>query len=177
MDQNKIEKILKKSIRDLEINDSDLISIDEDSIVIEYIPEKIKYERKLHEVCINHRLAVYLDRHLREEAGNHYCVDIEYNRYYKNQKAVKTADFDSNVRPDIIVHKRMDRTAPQHLLVIEAKKDRVDQYDEKKIRALMKDERYQYLYGARIVYKDCKKIKIDFYYKIKDEIKNKKLFV
>lgn len=177
MDQDKIERILKKSIRDLKINDSDLISIDEDSVVIEYIPEKIKHERKLHEVCINHRLAVYLERHLSEEAENNYCVDIEYNRYYKNQKAVKTADFDFNVRPDIIVHKRMERTAPQHLLVIEAKKDQVDQNDERKIRALMKDERYQYLYGARIVYRDYKRIKIDFYYKIKDEIKNKKLIV
>ncbi len=70
MVQGKIERILKKSIRDLQENDSDLISIDEDSIVMEYIPEKDKYERKLHEFCINHRLAVYLERHLGEEAEN-----------------------------------------------------------------------------------------------------------
>lgn len=92
--------------------------------MLEYAFDLEKYERKLHEVCINHRFAHYIERLLPDYYPNDYKVDIEYNRYYKNKKYVDIAGDRRVVRPDIIIHTRAVRSEyPQHLLVIEAKKN------------------------------------------------------
>ncbi|MGN8037835.1 hypothetical protein ACTJJ0_22275 [Chitinophaga sp. 22321] len=111
--------------------------------------------RRLHEVTINHRFAYYLEKHLRNgpEEYNHYHVDIEYNRNYGELKNVQTVEGALNIRPDIIVHSRINETVnPQHLLAIEAKKDRITQRDIAKVTGLITDPRYSYVFGLTISY-------------------------
>ena len=176
MDQTIIESIIKRAICDLKRNDMDIVELDEESQVFEYLPDQEKLERKLHEVCINHRLAVYLEKYIKKIDPS-YHIDIEYNRYYKNKKHVDTKNYKGNVRPDIIVHKRMNSEGVQHLLIIEAKKDKTDSIDEEKIIAMMEDSKYGYKYGSRIRYNSIRDIKIDLYYWDDNEIKKRALTI
>lgn len=48
--------LMKRSINTFRTNDSDLINLPSESEVIENYLDKEKHGRKLHEVCINHRL-------------------------------------------------------------------------------------------------------------------------
>lgn len=71
-------------------------------------------------------------------------VDIEYNRYYR-KKQLNIEDETKIVQPDIIVHTRARQTEyPQHLLVIEAKKDKDCPNDVKVIKSFIQDIHYQY---------------------------------
>lgn len=54
-----IRELLSGSLCLLCQNDTDLVDLG-DSEVIEYALDVGKYERKLHEVCINHRFAHYI---------------------------------------------------------------------------------------------------------------------
>lgn len=169
MEKAKIENIIKNAVIDLKKNDIAIIELDEESTVLESIAGKKELERKLHEVCINHRLAVYIEKYVRE-VDSSYFVDIEYNRYYKNEKYVDTTYHQGNVRPDIVVHKRVTCDENQHLLVVEAKKEILNSIDESKIKALMKDPKYNYKYGARIKYGNIRDIHIDLYHKEENRI-------
>ena len=176
MDMTEMKEVLLEAVRQLLENDKDLIILDMDSRVYESIPDKKELERKLHEVCINHRLAVYLERILQSKNINNYFVDIEYNRYYKNEKSVKFLNGLSRVcRPDIIIHKRMHKSDDQHLLVVEAKKDMKSNVDIDKIKGFMMDENYKYQYGARIIYKQLKNCIVDFFYFEEETIKRERI--
>lgn len=96
-----------------------------------------------------------------------YKVDIEYNRYYKNQKYVSMEDKPRVVRPDIIVHTRMKslEQQPQHLLVIEAKKDVDSENDTKKIISFILDKKYKYLFGLKVRYNDFDPICATLFYR------------
>lgn len=176
MEQKKIEEVIINAVNDLKKYDFELIKLDNKSKILEYDKFKEIYERKLHEVCINHRLAVYLEKYVNDNNFHYYNVDIEYNRYYKNQKHVETGLYQGIVRPDIIIHKRVKHSNIQHLLVIEAKKTINDSDDEKKIKSLMEDHHYNYKYGAKIIYNNLDNLKIDFFYHGKDKIETKILF-
>ena len=176
MEKTVMKEILLGAVAQLLKNDSDLIVLDMDSQIYESIPDKKDLERKLHEVCINHRLAVYLELIIQSMDLNNYYVDIEYNRYYKNEKSVEMLNGVSKVcRPDIIIHKRMNKSDNQHLLVVEAKKDVESEADIDKIKAFMNDKRYMYQYGARIIYKKFKNCIIDFFYIEGETIKNERI--
>lgn len=82
-----IKALLVQAFRLLLENDSDLISLSE-PILERYLDAEI-LERKLHEVCINHRLAYYIEELLPSYFLGKYKVDIEYNRYYRNKKHLK----------------------------------------------------------------------------------------
>ena len=123
------------------------------------IEEHSSYDaRKLHEVCVNHRLA----NHLEEEIvpvlrlDETIFVDIEFNREGVDFKNVGINDEDKRVRPDIIIHNR--KTGPEKLnfLVVECKKrgtpSKYIEEDRQKIRVLMEDERYEYSFGLQVVY-------------------------
>ncbi len=123
------------------------------------IEEHSPYDaRKLHEVCVNHRLANYLEEEiipvLRFEEPIY--VDIEFNREGVDFKNVLINGEGKTVRPDIIIHNR--KTGPEKLnfLVVECKKRdalRKDiEEDQQKIHALMTDQRYQYSFGLQVVY-------------------------
>lgn len=126
-----------------------------------------KLNRELHETALNHRFAFYLENELLKEQINGYHVDIEYNRNFSDQKRVKLGNLRIPVRPDILIHKRMrtNETLP-HLLVIEAKKHKINQHDINKVEGFMKDEKYLYKFGLTISYAyDQSKVKGTFYFK------------
>jgi hypothetical protein len=110
-------------------------------------------ERKLHEICINHRLAVYIENHLKEKNLD-YCVDIEYNKNHYMPKKLKVNGSNKKVRPDIIVHTRVEKIngLDKNYLIIESKKDEDSKEDEDKIKAFMKDDQYYYKFGCKIKY-------------------------
>lgn len=106
---------------------------------------------KLHEVCINHRLAVYIEHHLPDELNDYY-VDIEYNRYNLDRKYVSLGNEEFEARPDIIIHRRMNpRNKPiPHYLIIEAKKENINEKDLRTVRGFLTDPKYKY--GMTISY-------------------------
>jgi hypothetical protein len=147
-----VKLILATSIGELITNDDDIFNIDIP------IPRRLPLierllDRELHEICINHRLAYYLENNLQDQELGFYNVDLEYNRYYGNQKILNTGATQVPVRPDIIVHTRMnDQVEQQHYLVVEAKKAEITPYDIVKVRAFISDDNYNYLFGLTISY-------------------------
>jgi hypothetical protein len=135
------------------------------------IEEDFPYDaRKLHEVCINHKLANHLEAvilPLTTHMGKMF-VDIEFNREGLNPKEAPIGDENKKVRPDIIVHNRRSAQNKKNLLVIECKKtgcspEDIDK-DQSKIWALMEDPRYSYSFGLWVAYgKD--RIDADLFYK------------
>lgn len=164
-----IRNLLSEAFRLLCLNDTDLVDLG-DSEVIEYDLDVRRYERKLHEVCINHRFAHYIQGLLPDYYPNDYKVDIEYNRYYKNKKYVDIAGERRVVRPDIIIHTRAVRPEyAQHLLVIEAKKDEDSPEDIEVVKSFIKDPHYQYIFGLTVRYNDFNPVQATLFYKDKNE--------
>lgn len=123
------------------------------------IEEEFAYEaRKLHEVCINHKLANLLERAIVPLLGREekVFVDIEFNREGLNYKRVRLDGEEKKLRPDVIIHNRRSGVDKRNFLVVECKKQgssrvEIDE-DREKIRALMEDERYAYSFGLQVVY-------------------------
>ena len=124
------------------------------------IEEHSSYDaRKLHEVCVNHRLANHLEEEiipvLRIE--DPLFVDIEFNREGVDLKNVRINGKDKTVRPDIIIHNRKTGAEKLNFLVVECKKRDASkkdiEEDREKIRALMENERYEYSFGLQVVYR------------------------
>lgn len=150
---DKVKQMLNQSVKLLIDNDSDIFNID----IVE--PRRISLDakilnRELFETTINHRLAYYIERYMEDKGMlNGYHVDIEYNRYYADGKQVETVEGTLVVRPDIIIHSRMNHDHPlQHYLVIEAKKADISPHDLNKIKGFISDERYNYLFGFAVSY-------------------------
>ena len=123
------------------------------------IEEHSQYDaRKLHEVCVNHRLANHLEDELRPIWGDRdkMFVDIEFNREGIDFKNVRIAGQDKKVRPDIIIHNRQTGADKFNFLVVECKKNgaskRQIEEDQQKIIALMDDDKYAYCFGLQVVY-------------------------
>jgi hypothetical protein len=119
--------------------------------------------RKLHEVCINHRLANHLEDSilpLLSGNGEKYFVDIEFNREGKNFKDTEIDGQKVRIRPDIIIHNRKSGDRKKNYLVIECKKadagDQEKKDDTKKIGALLADKKYSYEFGLQVIYSKAK---------------------
>ncbi|MGA2029613.1 MAG: hypothetical protein ABSG87_06050 [Verrucomicrobiota bacterium] len=151
-------ELLRKAILDstkmLKSNDGILFSAP-----IEEHSEYAGYDaRKLHEVCINHKLAEHLATNILPllDKSQRMFVDIEFNREGINYKMVTIEGQEEKVRPDIIIHNRKSNEDKFNLLVVECKKDDATdefiQQDIKKIKALMKDSRYEYHFGFQVSY-------------------------
>lgn len=175
---SEIIKIVSSSLDDLIYKDSDIFNIDIE-IPEDLSPEAKALSRELHEITINHRLAVYIENHIQYSPLNAYCVDIEYNRYYESQKLLNTSNGQFAVRPDIIVHRRMNKDVdPQHYLVIEAKKDKISTHDYNKIIGFINDANYNYLFGLTISYcGNPDKVLANLYYYSKSDIIEKKIAI
>jgi hypothetical protein len=115
--------------------------------------------RKLHEVCVNHRLANYLEAELLPmfpREGNRMFVDIEFNREGCDFKNLRISGQEKRVRPDIIVHNRKTGADKVNFLIAECKKndspngDIAEDCD--KIRAFIEDQRYAYFFGLQVIY-------------------------
>ena len=118
--------------------------------------------RKLHEVCLNHRLAIHLSARIAaaqiiEDFDDKMYVDIEFTRLGLEAKVLTVNGQDKVVRPDIIVHDRNDNPVDGNFLVVECKKAGCQQQlldnDAEKIRAFMNDGRYKYKFGLQVIYK------------------------
>ena len=139
--------LIKLAIRDIITNDIDILNL----------------KRKVGEMAINHRLAVYLERHLPEfinrflpeTTSDDYFFDLEYDRNYGSTKKLIIDGIEASRRPDILVHSRTNDLIPvQHLLAVEAKKrfsEKGLSFDTKKIKALM--EQYNYKFGLTVLYR------------------------
>jgi DNA-directed RNA polymerase specialized sigma54-like protein len=129
-----------------------------------YIDDAIIIDRSTKEECINHRLAIALDKALVKTAHKGLNVDVEYNRNFtKNNESIfdkrsyppKTIKIGEEVKviiPDIIIHKRGSNK--DNLLCIEAKKEYTatsEQKDYKKIIGLL-NAPYNYSYGCLVEY-------------------------
>ena len=149
-----IKKIISASLKQLIEYDSDIFNMDLEIEMAQEVSENAKkLNRKLHETCISHRLAHYLENELLDTDYEDYCVDIEYNRFYGNLKILNTVDGQLSVRPDIIIHSRIDHTFdPQHLLVVEAKKEAISNHDRDKIIGFLTDNKYNYVFGLTVSY-------------------------
>ena len=114
-------------------------------------------ERKLHEVCINHRLAKYFDEVILNNIGeDEFFVDIEFNREGGDDKTIESDGKYHRVRPDIIIHNRLSGQNKKNFLIVECKKKGAGKQqlkdDIEKIEKLMIDEKYQYNYGLQVIY-------------------------
>lgn len=144
---NQITEILIAAFGDLRENDKQLIGNHGDN-------ESYCNKQKLHEVCINHRLAIYIEKHLKCKNLN-YNVDIEYNKKNYSSKEIEINGNCKEVRPDIIVHIRANNKGIQdNYLIIEAKKDKNSTYDKNKINSFMRDPSFLYKFGCKIIYGD-----------------------
>jgi len=153
LDQIKeITKIIEVSIDNLITYDSDIFNIDI-NIPGDISGESVKLNRKLHEVTLNHRLAVYLEKNILGTNYSEHKVDIEYNRYYDEAKMLEINKEKCIVRPDILIHTRMDTDIhPSNALVVEAKKGKVSEFDIAKVCNFIENENYNYLFGMTISY-------------------------
>jgi hypothetical protein len=162
-----IKKIFSDSLKQLIENDSDIFNMDLEIEMAHEVSENAKrLNRKLHETCISHRLAHYLENELVGTDYEDYYVDIEYNRFYGNLKILNTVEGQLLARPDIIIHSRVDDTFdPHHLLVIEAKKEAISNHDINKIKGFISDDNYNYVFGLTVSYcSDENQIIANLYY-------------
>jgi hypothetical protein len=119
------------------------------------IEENVGYDaRKLHEVCLNHKLANYLEKFILpilQNGKEEFFVDIEFNREGLNKK-----ELNKIVRPDIIIHNRKSGDEKYNFLVVECKKhdsskDKI-QKDGEKLIAFITNKKYEYQYGLQVIY-------------------------
>jgi hypothetical protein len=173
-----IKKVISDSLKQLIEYDSDIFNMDLEIEMAQEVSENAKrLNRKLHETCISHRLAHYLENELVDTDYKDYCVDIEYNRFYGNLKILNTVQGQLSVRPDIIIHSRVDNTFdPQHLLVIETKKEAISNRDINKIMGFISDDNYNYVFGLTVSYcSDETQIIANLYYFNGTEIVNENI--
>jgi len=125
------------------------------------IEEEFGYDsRKLHEVCINHKLAIYLENEILpiiSGADQKHFVDIEFNREGINKKKIILCNGEELVvRPDIIIHNRKSGKEKRNFLIVECKKNGAQpseiDYDRKKILVLMENDKYKYSFGLQVVF-------------------------
>ncbi len=167
---DRIENAVTEAFRKLKECDGDLFECP--------IEEHAEYDsRKLHEVCINHKLAIYLEEYLFPEIENEnetFFTDIEFNREGVDFKNLQYDGEDRIVRPDIIIHNRKSGAKKNNFLVVECKKnsasDDKKELDVRKIEAFLTDQRYEYRFGLQTVY-SREKIKGKLFFVESDKIK------
>jgi hypothetical protein len=107
-------------------------------------------DRELREECINHRLAFYLEV-FRPVGYAEYYIDLEYDKNASSKKSIIQNGVPTNIRPDIIIHKRTDDIY-DNLLAFECKKWNLSKDDKSKLTEL-KRQNYNYQYCIGIGYR------------------------
>lgn len=149
---NIVISLMELSLKELLTQDLNIL-INELKNPISLNDEEKKLDRKLHEITINHRLAVYIEKYINSVMPD-FKVDLEYNRFYQNHKKVQTEEGLIEARPDILVHKRVNIDELQHFIAVECKKGKISEHDIIKIKGLISDENYNYLFGITISYSE-----------------------
>ncbi len=148
------EFIIRYALQMMKVNDSDLLCASAENVG-EAVESRyyLGKSRRLHEICLNHRLALYIEL-LISISRIKFKVDIEYNRNYNSPKIVQYRTGAALIRPDILIHTRANQSpnAINNFMIIETKKDINSARDTDKIEAMMKDENYEYHVGVRIKY-------------------------
>jgi len=167
MTKETLRKAIALSLTELEHRDSHLFGSSDYEYAgrnPEFSSKKgtTKISRKLHEVCINHRLAVYLEKNtpaiLKHDEKNYpLFVDIEFNRKGNDPKRWQTQNGKFvEIRPDIIIHNRKNGTEGFNFLVVECKKagarKKSLEEDLNKIKKFIEDNDYSYHYGLQVIY-------------------------
>lgn len=158
----KVENIFNYAFENLCENDKELLQ-----------------DRTLHEECINHRLAYYIEKYL-EFYDEKYNVDMEFNRNGKEEKVLpgNIKNEGGVIRPDIIVHTRMKKLENKYknYIVIEAKKSKDSKEDKDVVTIFINSKEYGYKVGVTINYNKFNPIKATLYYKnSNDEIEQRYL--
>lgn len=136
----------------------------EDYLEIDFLAEKVAVaisdvfnfdmfllENNVHEVAINHRIAIYLERELRKHELYQNCfVDIEYNRLNKplNSKPIPECK-ELIFRPDIIVHNRDRKMFLLWLEIKIAEDEYACRSDENKVCHACKN--FDFLFGFSVL--------------------------
>ena len=178
------------------MNNSDYMALS-----IAYATKKIfRYDAELfhvnvHEVAINHRLAMYLEEQIRPQPINNInnlVADLEYNRILNNgnmsdctQLLLEYTDFEGNihhewknVRPDIIIHERSSNINDILWLEVKTGTD-PDVCKEDLIKAYYACEQLYFMYGGALLLDFINKrcwlmlmqgnFAIEYYYSMEDE--------
>jgi len=161
MEKEVVKSIIKEATGNLILYDKELIgfSIEDDGNA-----------RKLHEVCINHCLAVHLEKSFNKIINEEIFVDIEFNRRGNSSKQLNG----KIVRPDIIVHNRKFNGNKRNILVVEAKKkdscNNSKNKDRNKINGFLTNSDFHYFYGLFIQY-DLGTVISELYWLEDDKVK------
>ena len=131
-----------------------------DSVLLCRHVEENEEAIKLHEVCINHKLANYFEETIFLLLTNHgegFFTDIEFNKEGKNKKKLLRRDGkEKDTRPDIIIHNRKSGAEKENILIVECKKDSNSQTeidkDVDKIIAFITGPKYEYKFGLQVIY-------------------------
>jgi len=118
--------------------------------------DSILIDNSVKEECINHKLAQYIEKIIREKVCvelNGIDVDVEYNKYDHDPKKMMGQ---TPIRPDIIVHRRQSGNADNYL-AIEAKKLYSSRHDRLKINHLVTSNYFNYSLGCLISYQPDRK--------------------
>ncbi len=155
--------------------------------------------RDLNERTLTHRLAYYLEQE-GSFTDEDYHVDCEYNRNDREKKALLTVEehieralddpdlrrkllreHGLTVNPDIVIHRRLEMTDDQHLLVVEAKKttsqkrEVLTRLDYEKLNGFRADGAFKYKFGAFVLFRTKEEGKaavlIDFIHRDLDDPK------
>lgn len=158
---NKLKNAFLSAFNDLETNEGSLFKYSED--LKKDIKDGGKIQRKLHEVCLNHKLANYMEKHVLPKVGiENMFIDIEFNREGGNFKELDYNGDEKKVRPDIIIHNRKFGNEKNNFLVVECKKQIVGNkqnqakivIDTQRLEFFLRDEKYLYRFGLSVLYKD-----------------------
>ena len=141
--------------------------------------KELLQNRTLHEECINHRLAYYIEKYL-EFYDEKYNVDMEFNKNGEKKKELpeNSKNEGGAIRPDIIVHTRMKELENKYknYIVIETKKSEDSKEDKDVVTRFIKSKEYEYKVGVTINYNKFNPIKATLYYKnSNDEIEQRYL--
>lgn len=179
LDKDFIVDLIRTSLEELKKSDSNILNptFEQENDLEQ---EKIG-DRKLHEIAINHRFAVYIEDYLRCKGIKDYFVDIEFNRnglLPKEHPTQRTpTGLPKQMRPDVIVHRRTDddtQDRPRNLLVVEAKKGSSSELDMDKVKVFLSQENdYKYKFALTVSYLSTDGIVATLY--DNEELKNPKI--
>jgi len=174
--KDEIKGIIISALKSLIKNDGELFGLQKERYDDGNNNEEIV--RKLHEVCINHKLSNHLEKEFKQRKNSDLYFDIEFNREGENKKIVDGKLY----RPDIILHNRKTGEEKKNILIIECKKKSGSSHTEiaddvDKIISFMIDEKYNYNYGLQVIYKDNGTINATLFFKDNTVIKDEKINV